>query len=159
MRAARIGWTRAAAAGAVFVVMAGAGAAEAQMPPSSETAAITSCLCLQHAMATLSGEMKAKTGALDEIRHQLADLDAELAREKPKVDVDNPNSVARFKALLDRRDAAYSRSVGPVVSEAREAVTRYNQRVGEYNRDCANRPFDAALLKSVEAALVCPPMP
>jgi hypothetical protein len=156
MGASRIGWVRAAAIGAGIASAAAISAARAQAPLDPEVAAITSCLCLHRAVTMLSADVRARTGALDALRRQLAGLDAELASEKPKVDLNNPDSVARFRALLERRDAAYRGSVGPVDSTAAAAVARYNLRVGQYNRDCANRPFDAALMRQIETALVCP---
>jgi hypothetical protein len=159
MGASKLGWVRRAAVGAAILGSAAAGIAAAQaQPATSETAAVTSCLCLHRALETSSADMKARVAALGALRQRLAGLDAELAREKPKVDVNNPDSVARFKALLERRDAAYHESLGPANGAADAAVARYNERVGEYNRDCAGRPFDAVLTHRVEAALVCPPV-
>jgi len=101
--------------------------------------------------------MSAKTRALDEVRRQLADLDAQLASERPQVDVNNPDSVARYKALLERRDAGYRQSIGPIGADADAAVARYNARVNEYNGQCANRPFDPVLLSEMQRHLSCPP--
>jgi hypothetical protein len=132
------------------------GAAEAQVPP--EVAEIAACLCLQRAVATLSAEMNTRNQALDTVTRQLADLDSQLARERSTINVNNPDAVARFKALLERRDAAYRQSIGPVHAEAEQATARYNARVSEYNARCANRPFNSATVAQVQANLVCPPL-
>ena len=126
---------------------------------SSDPAEINACLCLERGVDTMARSMNDKTRALAEVRQHLADLDAELARERPLVDVNNPNSVDRFKALLDRRDAAYRDSIGPVVSEADQAVARYNALVGQYDRQCALHAFNSEIMNELRAHLSCPPQP
>ena len=132
------------------------GTARAQMPP--EAAEISACLCLQQAVSTLSAEMNTRTQALDAVTRQLADLDAQVARERSTIDVNNPDAVARFKALLERRDAAYRQSVGPVHADATQSTARYNARVNEYNARCANRPFNSVLVAQIQPTLSCPPL-
>jgi hypothetical protein len=139
------------------LILATARPAAAQM--SSDPAAINACLCLEQGVATMARSMNDKTRALAEVRQHLADLDAELARERPLVDVNNPNSVDRYKALLDRRDGAYRDSIGPVVSEADRAVARYNALVGEYDRQCALHSFNSEMMNEMRAHLSCPPQP
>ena len=75
------------------------------------------------------------------------------------MDVNNPDAVGRFKALLERRDAAYRQSVGPVHDEAAQATARYNAKVNEYNTRCANRPFNSAVVAQIASltSLACPP--
>ena len=101
--------------------------------------------------------MNAKTQALDAANRQLADLDSQLASERSTININNPDAVARFKALLERRDAAYGQSVGPIHAAAAEATARYNARVTEYNARCANRPFNSALVAQLQPTLRCPP--
>jgi multidrug resistance efflux pump len=115
-------------------------------------------LCLQQAVATLSAEMNAKKQALDAVTRQLADLDAQLASERSTLNVNNPDAVARYKALLEQRDAAYRQSIGPIHADATQATARYNARVNEYNARCANRPFNSAIVAQIQATLVCPPL-
>jgi hypothetical protein len=134
------------------------GAAEAQVPLPPEMAEITACLCLQQAVSALSADMNAKKQALDTITRQLGDLDSQLARERSAINVNNPDAVARYKALLERRDAAYRQSTGPVHADATQATARYNVRVSEYNARCANRPFNSALVVQLQVNLVCPPL-
>ena len=134
------------------------GAARAQAPLPPEMAEIRACLCLQRAVSALSAEMNAKKQALDTVTRQLSDLDAQLARDKSTINVNNPDDVARYKALLERRDAAYRQSIGPVHAEAEQATARYNARVNEYNAHCANRPFNSAIVAQMQVNLVCPPL-
>lgn len=130
--------------------------ARAQGP--SESAEIAACLCLDQAVKTLRGDMDAKNQALNAATQRLADLDAQLARGKPQVDVNNPDSVARYKAMLEQRDAAYRQSIGPVHADAAQATARYNATVNQYNARCANRPFNSAVVAEAQAHLMCPPL-
>ena len=132
------------------------GIAWGQAPP--EVAEITTCLCMSQAASTLAADMNAKTQALDAVNRQVSDLNAQLARERSTINVNNPDAVARFKALLERRDAAYHQSVGPVYSDASQATARYNAQISEYNARCANRPFNSALVAQLQPTLRCPPL-
>ena len=136
-----IGLARGMALGCGLLAMLAPGAARAQVPPPPEVADITACLCLQRAVSALSADMNARNQALDTVTRQLSDLDAQLARNKSTINVNNPDAIARYKALLERRDAAYRQSIGPVHTEAELATARYNARVNEYNARCANRPL------------------
>jgi hypothetical protein len=153
-----IGLTRGMALGWGLLAMLAPGAARAQVPPPPEVADITACLCLQRAVSALSADMNAKNQALDTVTRQLSDLDAQLARDKSTINVNNPDAVARYKALLERRDAAYRQSIGPVHAEAEQATAGYNARVNEYNARCANRPFNSAIVAQMQINLVCPPL-
>jgi len=153
-----IGLTRGMALGWGLLAMLAPGAARAQVPPPPEVADITACLCLQRAVSALSADMNARNQALDTVTRQLSDLDAQLARDKSTINVNNPDAVARYKALLERRDAAYRRSIGAVHAEATQVTARYNARVSEYNARCANRPFNSAIVAQMQVNLVCPPL-
>ena len=142
--------------GAGLLVFTGAATARAQM--SSDPAEITACLCMQQGVATLSSDMSAKTQALAAVRQHLADLDARLAQARPNVDVNNPDSVGRYKALLQQRDAAYQQSLGPVVTDAEQATARYNSHVAQYNAQCASHQFNADVMAQIQAHLSCPPL-
>jgi hypothetical protein len=131
--------------------------ATAQIPIPNEPAEINACLCLEQASGALAAEKDAQGQALVAVDRQLADLDAQLAAERPRVDVNNPASVSRYKALLVRRDAAYGQ-ISPAQSAAAQAVARYNATVDEYNRRCAGRPFNPDLVVQVRGRLSCPPL-
>ena len=123
-----------------LLAVAGAAAARAQM--SSDPAQITACLCEQQGLAALSSDMSAKTQALAAVRQHLAELDAQLSSARSTLDVNSPDQEARYKALLDQRDAAYRQSLGPVVSDADQSTARYNAHVAQYNSQCASRQFE-----------------
>ena len=126
-------------------------------PASPEAAEITACLCLWHAITALGTDMTAKQQAYDADRDEVARLDAQLQSARAGVDVNDPRSVARFRQLLERRDAAFSRSTSLASSDLRSAIERYNAGTNEYNARCANHPRDPALLRRIEATLSCPP--
>jgi hypothetical protein len=130
------------------------GGAQAQIP--NEPAEINACVCLQAASAALAGEKDAKAQALAAADRQLADLNAQLDAEKPRVEVNNADSVSRYKVLLQRRDAAHGQ-IGPAQAAAAQAVNRYNASVDEYNRRCAGRPFNSDLWAQISARPNCPP--
>jgi len=151
-------WALGMAMGMGLAAVLSPGVVKAQVPLPPEMAEITACLCLQQAVSALSADMNAKKQALDTITRQLGDLDSQLARERSAINVNNPDAVARYKALLERRDAAYRQSIGPVHTDATQATARYNARVSEYNARCANRPFNSALVVQMQVNLVCPPL-
>jgi multidrug efflux pump subunit AcrA (membrane-fusion protein) len=105
----------------------------------------------------LAGDKDAKSQRLAAVNQQLADLDAQLASARSQIDVNNRDSVARYKALLERRDAAYGQ-ISPAQSQAAAAVARYNATVDEHNRRCAGRPFNSALVAQIAAHPNCPPL-
>jgi hypothetical protein len=143
--------------GALLLAWMATGPAEAQM--LNDPAAITACLCEQQGIATLSADMSAKTQALAAARQRVADLDAQLLQARQHIDVNNAQSEEQFKDLLARRDQAYQASIGSVVGAADQATARYNAYVNRYNTECANHIFNPDVLASVQAHLMCPPLP
>jgi len=124
---------------------------------SGEPGEIAACLCLQQAVGALGADMAAKQRSRDAVNDELRGLDAQLQSARSGMDVNDPAAVARFRQLLERRDAAFRRSTGLVTGDLSSVTARYNQRVNEYNARCANRPRDPGLLASVQATLSCPP--
>jgi hypothetical protein len=141
--------------GLVVLTLLAAGAAKAQVP--NEPAEINACVCLRLASGALAADKDAKSQALAAANQQLADLDAQLASSRARINVNNPNSVASYKALLQRRDAAFGQ-ISPAQSAAAAAVARYNATVDEHNRRCAGRPFNADLVAQIQAHPNCPPL-
>jgi hypothetical protein len=140
-------------------LLAGTAPAWAQMsgaPPSPEASEIAACLCLHRSIDALRGETTSSQAAYDSLRSEVARADTDLARERSRIDVNNPESVARFRQLLERRDALARRSTGQVADQSIAAADRYNRRISEYNARCANRPRDPRLLEHVQATLSCP---
>jgi septal ring factor EnvC (AmiA/AmiB activator) len=126
-------------------------------PPSPEADAIRECLCLQRSMERTSSEMTDKRNSLDRINAELKQADADLEHQRAALNVNDPQSVAQFRQRLEQRDALFKRSTGPIVNDVTAAVQRYNDRVGAYNQQCANRAFNSMLQAQVQATLSCPP--
>ena len=91
-------------------------------------------------ISTVGAAAPARLRTLAADNQQLTDLDAQLASARSRIDPNNAEAVAGYKALLERRDAAY-RQISPAQSAAAAAVGRYNASVGEYNQRCAGRPL------------------
>lgn len=126
-------------------------------PPSPEGADIAACLCLRQAVDALGADMTARRSAYDASVSEVAALDVQLQSERARLDVNNPQAVAQFRQLLERRDAAFRRSSGADAAAYSAIVARYNTRVNEFNARCADRPTNPALLTQVQATLTCPP--
>ena len=154
MRTFSVLWCAAAVGGALLAVCGSAGA---QVPLPNVPAEMNACLCLQQAAGTLAAEKDAKAQTLAAVNRQLTDLDAQLAAERPQVNVNNPDSVSRYKALLQRRDAAFGQ-ISPAQADAARAVSRYNANVDEYNQRCTRLPMDPGLVAEIQAHLNCPPL-
>jgi len=155
-----MGWVGsrcAAVFGFVIPAFCAAGVVEAQVPIPNEPAEINACVCLQLAAGALAADKDAKSQTLATASRQLTDLNTELETERARINVNNPEAVARFKALLERRDATYAQ-ISPAQSAAADAVARYNASVGEYNQRCAGRPFNSDLVAQIQARPNCPPL-
>jgi hypothetical protein len=126
-------------------------------PASPEAAEIGACLCLRQAVDALGAQMAGGRQSYDQTVSELSRLDAQLEQERGSIDVNNPVAVARFRQLLQQRDALYRRSSGPALSDVSQLVARYNARVNEYNARCADRPRNPVLVAGVQATLTCPP--
>src|SRR5712691_7491670 len=146
----------AAALCVVLAVAMAAPPAEAQMPPPPEASEIAACLCLQQAVDALGADMNGKQQAYAASQSELAGIDAQMQSERARMDVNNPQSVAQFRQLLERRDAAFRRSTSLATGELHSVTERYNARVNEYNARCANRLRNPRLLQAVQATLSCP---
>ena len=135
-------------------------AAPAQMLPpfpSPEVAEIAACLCLKQAVDAFGADASARRQSYDGLQEELAQVDVRMQRERATMNVDDPQSGARFRQLLERRDALFRRASGPAVAELASSIERYNSSVSEFNVRCANRPRDPGLLAAVQATLSCPP--
>jgi Skp family chaperone for outer membrane proteins len=147
----------AAALCVVLAAVTAAPLAEAQAPASPEVGEIAACLCLQQAVDASAADMNGRQQAYAASQSELARIDAEMQSERARMDVNNPQSVAQFRQLLERRDAAFRRSTSLATGDLHSVTERYNARVSEYNARCANRPRDPRLLQGVQATLACPP--
>jgi hypothetical protein len=138
-------------------VIASASAQVLPPPPFPEAADIAACLCLQRAVDAAGTTMGDSQRAYDASRQEVAGLDTQLQSARASLNVDDSAAVARFRQLLERRDAVFRQSSGPLFAQYSNAVARFNERSGEFNARCANRPTNPVLLSQVQATLVCPP--
>ena len=108
------GW-RLTLVAAAFALAAPA-ASKAQMPPpaSPEATEVAACLCLHRSIDALSANMSARQHSYDDSRAEIGRLDTELQTIRASMDVNNPDAVARFRQLLQQRDALFRRSTGPL---------------------------------------------
>ena len=152
----RIGFRYTTVLGFGTLALCVTGAAKAQIPIPNESAEINACVCMRLASGTLAADKDAKSQTLTTASQQLADLNAQLASARSGIDVNNPDAVSRFKALLERRDTAF-KQIDPAQSAAAAAVARYNASVADYNQRCAGRPFKSDLVAQIQAHPNCPP--
>jgi hypothetical protein len=135
------------AAGAIAVPTA----AQAQVPPAFD------CACLSLAVEALGADLAARRQGYEGLQGELGQLDNQLQSERSRMNVNNPADIARFRQLLERRDALFRRSSGQAFNELSQATNRYGARVQEYNSRCAGRPLEPALVAQARATRVCPP--
>jgi hypothetical protein len=115
------------------------------------------CVCLRIAVDALGADLAAKRQAYDSIQNEIGRIDSQLEGERSRMDVNSPEAVGRFRQALERRDALFRQSSGPVFGELGAATDRYGARVQEYNGRCAGRPLEPALLAQAQATHACPP--
>jgi hypothetical protein len=95
--------------------------------------------------------MTAAAAALTEAKAEFARLSADLEAARARLDVNNPQAVAEFRALLAQRDEASRRAGGEVLAQSGAATDQYNAAVAEYNGRCAGHP-----LRPLSTPPVCP---
>ena len=115
------------------------------------------CVCLRIAVDALGADLAAKRQAYDSMQNEIGQIDSQLEGERSRMDVNSPEAIARFRQALQRRDALFRQSSGPVFGELSAATDRYGARVQEYNGRCAGRPLEPALLAQAQATRACPP--
>jgi hypothetical protein len=115
------------------------------------------CVCLRIAVDALGADLAAKRQAYDGMQGEIGQIDNQMQAERSRMDVNSPEAIARFRQLLERRDALFRQSSGPVFGELSAATDRYGARVQEYNARCAGRPMEPGLLAQAQATRACPP--
>jgi multidrug resistance efflux pump len=143
----------------VTVLAAGlaAGAIATPTPVQAQVPGMLDCACLSLAVEALGADLAAKRQAYDGLQGEIGQLDNQLQAERSRIDVNNPADVARFRQVLDRRDALFQQSTGPAFSALSQATDRYGVRVQEYNGRCTGRPLDPGLVAQARATRACPP--
>jgi multidrug resistance efflux pump len=142
---------------AVLVAGLAAGAIATPTPVQAQVPGMLDCACLSLAVEALGADLAAKRQAYDGLQGEIGQLDNQLQAERSRIDVNNPADVARFRQILDRRDALFQQSTGPAFSALSQATDRYGVRVQEYNGRCTGRPLDPGLVAQARATRACPP--
>jgi hypothetical protein len=115
--------------------LAGPALAQAPMPPAM------ACLCLKQVLDNASTDIVAKNSALAAARAELDQLDQQLSAARTSVNINDQDAVARFRQLLEQRDAAAQRAGGTTLAESQAATAAYNDAVSSFNNQCGGRPL------------------
>jgi hypothetical protein len=140
------------AAGLAAGAIAAPTGAQAQMP----VAPMLDCACLSLAVEALGADLAAKRQNYQGMQSEIGQLDNQLQSERSRMDVNNPADVARFRQLLERRDALFRQSTGPVFNDLSQATDRYGARAQEFNARCTAQPLDPGLVAQARASRACP---
>ena len=132
----------------------------AQYPPVQpnevEVAAARNCLCLEQAVKDRRFELDMRNGIFESSKAELQALEAEAERQRTAVNVNDPNQVDAYRALLARRDAARAHYERTAVPDQQQAVARYNAVVQQLNASCQGRSFTTYAWEAARRDLVCP---
>ena len=138
-------------------LMTGLAVAIVTFPATAQVPVGPDCVCLRIAVDALGAELAARRQSYDGMQAEIGQIDNQLAAERNTMDVNNPAAVARFRQLLERRDALFQQSSGPGFSALSAATDRYGSRVQEWNARCAGRPMDPGVVAQARATGACPP--
>jgi hypothetical protein len=144
--------------GAWLAGSAGAMPAAAQSPQMilRTPQEVTNCLCMEFAVNTAANDVAARQRIYEDSRRAFQALDAELNQRRTTMNPSNPADVESFRALLDRRNEAFSRYSRETTPEYGAVVEDYNRRVSQFNQSCSGRSYDATVLAQVRQSLICP---
>jgi hypothetical protein len=152
--------------GLVGAFLLAAGSAAAQSPPAAPPLqtlgpALTSpydislCLCLQRDIASRQTALTERRNTYDHLAGEIHDARVAIARDRPHVDVNDADAIARFKQRLDELDAMTAEQDSVMLPAYQAAVTTYNQRVAQYTERCSGRALEAGPTAEVQSNLVC----
>ena len=125
-------------------------------PPSVEIQAARNCLCLEQAVGDSRFELQVRNGLYEKAKVDADSLEAEVARTRPTVNVDDRAQIDAFRDLLDRADKARTNYQLTAVPEQQRAVARYNASVDQLNASCKGRSFSTYAWAAARKDLVCP---
>lgn len=124
-------------------------------PNEIEISTARTCLCLERTVADRKFEMDIRNGIFEKARADMQSTEAEVERQRPLVNVNDPNQVDAFRTLLARRDAARQQYEFVAVPDQQRAVGSYNEVVNQLNATC-NRPITTFAWEAARKDLVCP---
>jgi len=117
---------------------------------------IAACLCENQNVSQLKTELDQQKQAYDAAKADYDGLSAQAESSRGQVNVNDSNSIAAYRQLLERRDTAEYHFKVEVAPPYAAAVTRYNQAVQAYNTGCATKMYDSVVLAEVQKTLYCP---
>jgi len=117
---------------------------------------IAACLCENQNVTQLRGEVEQQKQGYDTAKANYEGLNAQAEAQRGQVNVNDANSIAAYRQLLERRDAAEYHFKVEVEPPYAEIVARYNNAVQAYNSGCSTKLYDSAVLAEVQKTLYCP---
>ena len=125
-------------------------------PAAEEIASARNCLCLERAVDDSAFDQQVRNGLYEKSKADAEALEAEVARTRPTVNVDDRAQIDAFRSLLDRADKARSNYQLTAVPDQQRAVARYNASVEALNAACKGRSFSTYAWTAARRDLVCP---
>lgn len=116
---------------------------------------VGNCLCLQAAYESAEAPMRTQRAVEEEIQAEIARLSARQAARRASIAVDQPEQIEQFRqeqAHLTQLQNRLNQEVWPAF---RDSAARYNQAVEAYQRQCADRTYDAAQLELLRRSSPC----
>jgi hypothetical protein len=117
---------------------------------------IAACLCEEQNVNGLKAEVDRQKQAYDGAKANYEALNSQAEAGRAQVNVNDSNSIAAYRQLLERRDAAEYRYKVEATPAYSASVARYNQAVQAYNSGCGTKMYDSAALAEVKKTLYCP---
>jgi len=117
---------------------------------------IAACLCMNQNVGQLRGDVDRQRQDYDAAKANYERLSAQAESQRGQVNVNDSNSIAAFRQLLEQRDTAEYHYQVEVEPGYAAIVARYNQAVEGYNSSCASKMYDSAVLAEVQKTLYCP---
>src|SRR5579859_1709779 len=121
----------------VFAVVLAGGAAAQTAPAGSKAPLqilsapdqVRTCLCAEQGLTQEGDALAKQRAAYDQMKQELAALDSKVETQRPQVNVNDPNAVAAFRQLVEKRDATQQSFTGDQTTQLARAVDLYNAGV------------------------------
>jgi hypothetical protein len=118
---------------------------------------IAACLCLEQSISARAAEMRSLGAVYNEETRQLADMNADIDRRRPLVNVQDQAQIDAFKVILEQRDQALDKYQWSTLPKYQASVARYNEKVDVMVKMCSGHPLDQVALDQVKQKLTCTP--
>jgi len=118
---------------------------------------VSTCLCLERAIATRAAELTVRRNAYEALAREIHETEAAIDRQRPLVDVNDQAAIDDFKRRLEQLDAMKARQDQVTLPDYQAAVASYNDRVAQYTQRCSGSALDPGVSEQMRATLVCQP--